>query len=165
MKTSGACFLEAVIRQVLVPTKWFCNLPAPPAGEPRGHAWAPLRGEPGRKAAKGPCSLSDLAGSSASGSCCPVDREMLSIELNFCDPSRCILYRMKSHCTKLSLIPPHVGFLPLHLVWCHQESRWESVTRRLAWLFESLQLEVHADRPQGRVLVLVAVMSPGPQSL
>lgn len=116
--------MEAVIHQVLVPTEWCCNLRAAAPGPPVGHQepmrGRPLRGEPGRKAlieaTKGPRSHSDLAGSSASGSCGPANGEMLSIELNFCDPSRCILYRMKSHCTRLSLFPNNAGFLILIII-------------------------------------------------
>lgn len=41
---------------------------------------------------------------------------MLSVQLNFCDPSRCILYRIKSHRTRLSLTPNNVELLLLIII-------------------------------------------------
>lgn len=39
---------------------------------------------------------------------------MLSTELNSCAASRCSLYRIRSHCTGLALIPDHAGlFFPI----------------------------------------------------
>lgn len=41
---------------------------------------------------------------------------MLSVQLNFRDPARCILYRIKSHCTRLSLTPNNIELLLLIII-------------------------------------------------